>query len=164
MWGKTFSPKKRFQRPTDWKCKVVGAYPWTLRRYALLQYDKSIASSTYRHIVTTSIRPQLRSTFGVLDCDDFWQRREEQYFMYVTSRICQTFGKSTQSRTPNACIFSPLGAYPTPLFPKLWVRGVGKKIRMLSEQCKCKYIVVDWLSSSVWWSLIVQVCVSVWLY
>ena len=133
MWGKTFSPKKRVWRPTDWKCKVVGAYTWTLRRYALLQYDKSIASSTYRRIVTTSIRPQLRSTFGVLDCDDFWQRREEQYFMYVTSRICQTFGKSAQSRTPNAYLFSPLGACPIPLFPKLWVKWERKYKQAISN-------------------------------
>ena len=48
--------------------------------------------------------------------------------MYVTSRICQTFGKSTQSRTPNAYLFSPLGAYPTPLSKNF---GVGEGITLL---------------------------------
>ena len=46
-------------------------------------------------------------------------------------------------------LFAEEKVFPHTPFPKALGKGSGEK-RMLSEQCKCKYIVVDWLSSSVW--------------
>ena len=97
--------------------------------------------NTYKNF-HSEYSPTTACTFGVHDCDDFWQMGEEQYFTYVTSHICQTIGESAQSGTPNACIFSPLVAHPVPPLQKLW-GGVWERYYYLQEELFGVKVAID---------------------